>query len=222
MKINERLKQLGEVVPSSSYPLDIGCDHALLSIYLVVERNFPKVIASDNKEGPLQCAKENLHRYQVERQIQLVLADGLAAYQRGVNAVIMSGMGGFMMIKILKNHLSLLEQIEWLILSPNNFTTQVRTQVNQFGYIIEEELVVKEKHLFYPILLCRRGKKHYSKKDLFLGPILKTKKIPLVQEFYQRELSSRYRLLQLVSVRNFHKWYQTKREIKWLKQYLSL
>lgn len=58
MKISERLKTIGDLVPLSSYPLDIGCDHALLSIYLVTEKNFPMVAASDNKKGPLEQAKK--------------------------------------------------------------------------------------------------------------------------------------------------------------------
>ena len=49
MKINTRLKTIGDLVPLSSYPLDIGCDHALLSIYLVKEKGLSKTVASDNK-----------------------------------------------------------------------------------------------------------------------------------------------------------------------------
>ena len=32
--------------------IDIGCDHALLSIYLVENKKINRVIASDNREGP--------------------------------------------------------------------------------------------------------------------------------------------------------------------------
>ena len=60
MKINSRLKTIGDLVPLSSYPLDIGCDHALLSIYLVKEKGMKKALASDNKSGPLKKAKENV------------------------------------------------------------------------------------------------------------------------------------------------------------------
>ena len=35
MKINNRLKQIGDLVEANSFCLDVGCDHALLDIYLV-------------------------------------------------------------------------------------------------------------------------------------------------------------------------------------------
>ena len=58
MKINERLKTIGDLVPLSTYPLDVGCDHAMLSIYLIKEKGFQKVMASDNKQGPLDSRSE--------------------------------------------------------------------------------------------------------------------------------------------------------------------
>ena len=35
MKINARLKKIGDLVEANSFCLDVGCDHALLDIYLV-------------------------------------------------------------------------------------------------------------------------------------------------------------------------------------------
>ena len=35
MKINDRLKKIGDLVDANSLCLDIGCDHALLDIYLI-------------------------------------------------------------------------------------------------------------------------------------------------------------------------------------------
>ena len=63
MKINDRLKKIGDLVDANSLCLDIGCDHAKLSIYLLKEKNFPFVYASDNKIGPLNQAKENVNYY---------------------------------------------------------------------------------------------------------------------------------------------------------------
>ena len=35
MKINDRLKTIGDLVSANSFCLDVGCDHAFLCIYLV-------------------------------------------------------------------------------------------------------------------------------------------------------------------------------------------
>ena len=104
MKINNRLKTIGDLVPLSSYPLDIGCDHALLSIYLVKEKNIPKAVASDNKSGPLKKAKENIKFYKVEDKVELIKAEGLDSYKEGIDTITISGMGGLNINRILEDN----------------------------------------------------------------------------------------------------------------------
>ena len=35
MRINDRLKTIGDLADANSFCLDVGCDHAFLDIYLV-------------------------------------------------------------------------------------------------------------------------------------------------------------------------------------------
>ena len=44
MKINDRLKKIGDLVDANSFCLDIGCDHAFLDIYLVKKNKNIKYI----------------------------------------------------------------------------------------------------------------------------------------------------------------------------------
>ena len=151
MKINNRLKTIGDLVPLSSYPLDIGCDHALLSIYLVKEKDFSKTVASDNKSGPLKKAKENVNFYKVSDKVKLVNAEGLNSYTEGINTITISGMGGLNINKILDDNRKYLKNIDTLILSPNNYS-----------------LAVKRK-MFYNKLYWKailRMKEDYIKKDI--------------------------------------------------------
>ena len=62
MKINDRLKKIGDLVDANSFCLDIGCDHAFLDIYLVKKNKNIKAIASDIAEGPVKQAKDNIKR----------------------------------------------------------------------------------------------------------------------------------------------------------------
>ena len=80
MKINNRLKKIGDLVEANSFCLDIGCDHALLDIYLAKQNKNIKAIASDIKEGPLQQAKNNIKREHLENKIETRLGDGLNKY----------------------------------------------------------------------------------------------------------------------------------------------
>lgn len=58
MKINARLKKIGDLVEANSFCLDVGCDHALLDIYLIHRDKNIKTIASDIAAGPLDQAKK--------------------------------------------------------------------------------------------------------------------------------------------------------------------
>ena len=107
MKINNRLKQIGDLVEANSFCLDVGCDHALLDIYLVKKNKNIKAIASDVKEGPLKNALENIKKEKLEDKIELRLGNGLDTYSDDINTVIISGMGGRNIIGILKNNLKI-------------------------------------------------------------------------------------------------------------------
>ena len=105
MKINDRLKHIGDLVEANSFCLDVGCDHAFLDIYLVKQNKNIKAIASDIAEGPVKQARENIKREGLEKKIEVRLGNGLDTYSDEVNTVIISGMGGRNMIGIFKNNM---------------------------------------------------------------------------------------------------------------------
>ena len=220
MKINNRLKTIGDLVPLSSYPLDIGCDHALLSIYLVKEKGLSKVVASDNKSGPLKKAKENVDFYKVSDKVKLLKSEGLDSYTKGIDTITISGMGGLNINKILDDNKKYLKNIDTLILSPNNYSLAVKRKLIKFGYHIEDEVLVKEKNIIYQVLVFKKGKKYYSYKKLFLGPVLMTKKDALIKEYYQGLLNTKESLLKALPKSFRNKIRLTKKEIKYLEEIL--
>ena len=220
MKINNRLKTIGDLVPLSSYPLDIGCDHALLSIYLVKEKGLSKVVASDNKSGPLKKAKENVDFYKVSDKVKLLKSEGLDSYTKGIDTITISGMGGLNINKILDDNKKYLKNIDTLILSPNNYSLAVKRKLIKFGYHIEDEVLVKEKNIIYEILVFKKGRKYYSYKKLFLGPILMTKKDNITKEYYQNLLTTKKSLLKALPKSFRNKIRLTKKEIKYLEEML--
>ena len=90
MKINARLKTIGDLVEANSFCLDIGCDHAFLDIYLIKKNKGIKAIASDIAEGPLEQAKENIKREKLENEIEVRLGPGLKTYSEGIDTIIIS------------------------------------------------------------------------------------------------------------------------------------
>lgn len=221
MKINDRLKKIGDLVEANSFCLDVGCDHALLDIYLVKRKKNIKCIASDIAEGPVEAAKKNIKREKLENEIEVRLGDGLSTYSDDIDTVIISGMGGRSIIGILKNNMKITKKIDTFILSPNNYQIDVKKFLTKNGFYIYDEVLVKEKKFIYQILIFKKGKKHYSKKEYFFGPILLEKKGVLFNEYYSRELKSREILIQLLPKNYRYKKFITKREIKMIKEELK-
>ncbi len=195
MKINDRLKLVGDYVDKGSIPLDIGCDHAKLSIYLLKGKNFPFVYASDNKIGPLNQAKENVNYYNLADKIELIKADGLNSLNDKIDTITVTGMGGLTINKMFLENKNKLTNIKTIILSPNNFIKEVRETINMLGYYLKDEELVEESNKLYHILVFSKGNKTYSDKELYLGPILMTKNNEIIKKFYKSELTNINNLL---------------------------
>ena len=217
MKINARLKKIGDLVEADSVCLDVGCDHALLDIYLVKLNKNIKAIASDIAEGPLEQAKNNIKREKLDGKIDIRLGAGLDTYSNDIDTVIISGMGGRHVISICKDNPKVLKKIKTLIVSPNNYQEDVKRYLTKNGFYISNEEFVRDKKFIYQIIIFKKGKKKYTKKEYFFGPIFLIKKGPLFREYYERELKSREILLTLLPKNYRYKKYQTRKEIEMIK-----
>jgi len=221
MKINNRLKKIGDLVDANSFCLDVGCDHGLLDIYLVEQNKNIRAVASDIKEGPLNIAKENIKKEKMENLIETRLGAGLDTYTDDIDTIIISGMGGKNMIGIFKDHLEVLKKVNTIIVSPNNYQVDVRKFLIQHGFYVDDEVYVKEKNIIYQIMKLKVGKRTYHKKQLFFGPIFLQKKEPLFFEYYKRELLSRNILLSMLPKNYYYKRFITKLEISRISKELK-
>ena len=217
MKINERLQKIGDLVEANSFCLDVGCDHALLDIYLVKKNKNIKTIASDIAQGPLDQAKKNIEKEHLENEIETRLGSGLKTYSKEVDTVIISGMGGRNIIGICKESPKVLKQLKTMIISPNNYQEEVKRYLCKNGFYIDNEEFVKDKKFIYQIIIFKKGKKKYSKKDYFFGPVFLIKKGPLFREYFERELKTREILVSILPKKYYLKKYQLKKEIQMIK-----
>lgn len=217
MRINERLKKIGDLVEANSVCLDVGCDHALLDIYLVKRNKNIKAIASDIAEGPLEQAKKNIRRERLDGEIEVRLGSGFNTYSDDIDTIIISGMGGRNIIGICKENPKVLKKVKTIILSPNNYQEDVKRYLCKNGFYISNEEFVRDKKFIYQIIIFSKGKKKYTKKEYFFGPVFLVKKGPLFREYYEREMKSREILISLLPKNFRYKKYQTRKEIEMIK-----
>ena len=106
INISKRLQTIAELVldGNSRKIIDVGCDHALLDIYLLQNNENLKIIASDNKKAPLESARKNIERYSFLNKIELSLRDGIDSIDDDIDTIVIAGMGMDTIVEILENN----------------------------------------------------------------------------------------------------------------------
>lgn len=177
MKISKRLETIASLIPNNSKVIDVGCDHALLDIYLCQEKGC-KCVASDVNQNALDQAKYNILRFHA-KDVQTILTDGLDGIPLDSNDIIViSGMGTSTIKEIIERR----NLENRMIISTHTDFQDLRKYMVTVGYQIQDEKYVEEKGKHYIIMDFIKGKSNYSLEDLEFGPILKSNPLYLENE----------------------------------------
>ena len=170
---------------------DIGTDHAYIPISLIKDGRVDMAIACDIKPGPLEIAEKNIKKYGFEDKIELRLGSGLEPITEAeVETVVIAGMGGEMIINILKNEKS--RSFPELILQPMNYQAELRLWLFENGFSILSEDLSKEGFKVYNLIKARPGKSHekFTEIDLHLPKSLRSHPLfPMLYDKKKREFT---------------------------------
>lgn len=219
MKLSKRLEKIAKMVDQDAFVMDVGCDHALLDIYLIKQKIASSCLASDLHEGPLEQAKKNIREYKVENEVKTALGNGLEPIHDGIDTVVISGLGGLTMIGMVKYTPFRLNNVKTLILSPNSDCVLVREYFLKHGFYMVDEALVEDHNIIYPVLKLKKGAKAYHKLDYHFGPILREKKEKIFYQYYQKEQTRVKTLLAILPKRYIKKRFQLKRYLKAIQKY---
>lgn len=172
--ISKRIQKIADLIEANSSVIDIGCDHALLDIYLTKEKNC-QCIASDINENAIKGALKNIKDHHLEDKIQIFINDGLKNIEVKENStVVIAGMGTSTILEIIKN--SSLDNIQNFVIQSNNDHPLLRKEITRkYPYYIKDEITFIDRKKTYVIIKFSKGKQIYKTKDYYLGPILKNK-----------------------------------------------
>lgn len=190
MQLSIRLSAIANFVPKGSHVIDVGTDHAYIPIYLVEQGIAETCLATDINKGPLEKAKKNLMTYGIQN-VSLKQTNGLAGIEKGTGDVVMiSGMGGYLIIDILEKSLPLVQSMKKLILQPQQDIVEVRKYLHHIGFKIEDETFVEDEGKYYTVIVAIPGEEHYEKDYEYLyGKCLIEKKLPVFEKWIAEKLS---------------------------------
>ncbi len=191
VQLSNRLLAAAGMVTKGNIVADIGCDHAYTSIYLCQAGISPRVVAMDVNKGPLQGAEAHVEQAGLASRIDIRLSDGLAALKPGeADTVLLCGMGGLLMIKILSDYPETTASMKELILQPQSEVSEVRHFLHKQGYRITKEHMLKEDGKFYVMMRaeqCREPQSYEKECEYLYGKLLLEEKNEVLSEFLDRE-----------------------------------
>ena len=156
IELSKRMQSVADMIQPCDAVGDIGCDHAFVSIYLVEQRRAKRVIASDVRRGPIAIAKRNIEAMNLSDQIEIRMGDGLDTIVPGeVNAVVLAGMGGMLMIDILERGEEVVTRCDQLVLQPQSDIEKVRRYLVEKGYHLADEQMLIDAGKYYNLLDVR-------------------------------------------------------------------
>ena len=216
IQLSKRMSALASLVTEGSRLADIGTDHGYIPIALVQKGRIPSALAMDVGKGPLSRAREHIHSQGLDTYIKTRLSDGLTELREGeADTVLIAGMGGMLMKRILEGGGHCLSSVGELILQPQSEIHLVRKFLAEHGYQITDEDIVLEDGKYYPILRAVPGEKENLKaEELFYGPRLLEKENPVLREYLLKQQEQNQTLIRQLSDHSSEKAAQRLWELK--------
>ena len=181
---------VAQMVTPDNKVADVGTDHGYIPIYLIEQKIIPSALALDVNIGPLKRAEQNIISHDATKLIETRLSDGVAALRSGeADTVVIAGMGGNLIMKILTEGQSILTKVKELILQPQSEVDQVRKFLQNNQYTISAEEMIYEDGKFYPIMKVIHGEmRQLQPMELIYGPCLLADKNTILKQFLAKEI----------------------------------
>lgn len=198
MQLSQRLSSVASMVTAGNCLADVGTDHGYVPIYLYERNVIPRAIAMDVNKGPLERAELHIAESGMKNVIETRLSDGLAALKAGeADSIVIAGMGGPLMIRILSAYPEVTASAKELILQPQSEIAEVRIWLYEQGYEIIEEHMVFEDGKYYPMFKAVKNQEAEKLTDLEykFGRLEVLKEQSVLKSYIMRELANKQAIL---------------------------
>ena len=171
MRAIRRLRVIADLVSDENgIVADVGADHGFLAKMLIDEKKAKYVITTDISAPSLEKTVNLIKKYNLEDFIETRVGDGLKPIlKENIDTVIIAGMGGYEIIKILQENTN--KNINEYILQPVQNTIELRKFLNDNNYWIFKDFVVEDKNKFYSTIVVKKldKKQVLTKEEIEFG-----------------------------------------------------
>lgn len=202
--ISDRLKTVAEMTTRGNIVADIGTDHGYVPIYLVENQICEKVYAMDINDGPLKIADKNIAMKELESNIETIKSDGMEKLKDNmVQTVIIAGVGGELMVNILKKGENI-KGIKEFVLCPHRRVDMVREYLLDKNWKIIDEKMLIDDGKYYTVMKAKKGceKISYDETEIKYGRILLKNKDNILKKYLEKEYSKFYDILNTMKKSN--------------------
>ncbi|HWR40613.1 MAG TPA: class I SAM-dependent methyltransferase, partial [Patescibacteria group bacterium] len=201
-KLSDRLAAIAAFVPPGTVIADIGTDHAYLPIALKQTGVISRAIAGDIHEGPYLSARMAVEQAGLTDSVQVRKGDGLDVVSPGeVDIVVLAGMGGGTMVKILEGRPAVTRTLSGMVLQPMIGAALLRRWLNRNHWRIQKENLLWEDDILYQIIAVIPGTPLPMEPIMEeIGPVLWEQRHPLLADHLESLLEHTNRVLTLMSV----------------------
>lgn len=151
--MRKRLQRIFDLIEPTESFADVGCDHGFIAKQVIESGKSKKVTISDVSLPSLQKAEKLLKKHINEGSVTSVCCDGLKGVSSDTKTVLIAGMGGEEIIKILTES-AFLPPV--LILQPMKNVDKVRKKLFELGYGITKDFIFFTKR-YYNLIVAKLG-----------------------------------------------------------------
>ncbi len=197
LPLSLRLQTIVDRLEPCELLADIGTDHGSVVAGAVLRGIATRALAVDLRALPLIGAKRLLEQQKLLDRVTLVQSDGFDALSdEAIDAVVMAGMTGQLMVRMLTRAPISVARLQQLVVQPNRGACALREFAQSAGFhLVHEDMVIEKQRHFVVCTFARRAGADPAYADLpvsqeyalRLGPLLLKRRDPVAHSFYTME-----------------------------------
>lgn len=228
--LDARLKAIAELamqaVAGKEHPCvaDVGCDHGYLTAYLLEACPQMTALACDVSAPSLDKARRLMARRGLTERVCFAVADGLAAIDAPVDAIVLAGMGAETILSIVRAGCDRIGQAA-LIVQANTDLPLLRAELAQMGFAAGREVYVQAAGRRY-VTMCMRAAqpRTLTAREALLGAAAQGAQDAQQRAYFAWQRDVRVREMQQAATRSRagERMAQNRQELTWISEALGM